>query len=319
LVAFSGLEPTLDSLPVGRRAVANVQLATETGIGLAGTQPGTSFAVRAENADSRVASVGAPATQFSPQSGSVAFPAEGRRPGGTELSFVGGGKVSNALRVNVRLPAFAQQRFAIYQEFESQLTVRLETSAPEPWLNSVLTIRSTDPARLRLANDRSASTTEESIQLHWRAGQLESSPFFAHAFSNGDGGAASAALELSMLIAGFGFESTQPQTLFSGSSLSLFPRRAFTAQVPLGFTGVLPIGYRQGLGPISIPLSVSDARLLEVPATLVVNPDLGFQGGTGAVIRPLARGVATVTLGTAPGFATIPLAQRQVQLTVVSP
>jgi hypothetical protein len=327
--------PIAEDLPVGSQATINFNIATEFGTFLFGPQPGTVIPLVLRNSDADIVRVNASIARFEPGIGSGNITVVALRPGTSEISLEADGRSSPPLRANVRLPRLVTRGLMLFENFEAFARFSVEQFAAPPADNSIVTVRSTNPAILRLARTSGSATSSESVDVVWRGQNRESESVVLHVFPGPDTdsqpgavvaglevslpGYDSATIPVSLARASFAFGSDTQLNLTVGDRRQVSVGPVFNVRPPDDFTSSIPGSYRPGFAAFTIPLRASDRQVIDAPNEVRINTNTPGTLGANVEIRATAPGTSQLTLGEAPGFALQPSLRDTVSVNVLLP
>lgn len=256
---------------------------------------------------------------FPPGTGSRETSIMGLSLGSTTVRLISGGKSSPPQDLLIRLPRLLSTSHLQPSQTRGTLGFGLETGAPGPRDNTLVTLRSLDPSRLLLQTSSSSAPGLPSITTIWGI----NSPAFSFRVDalSGEGmvevevsapGYETQTAKVYLIPLMIGFDaSSLPDSLTAGQTANL--NVAIRATIPpelsqLPNLSITTYEFRPGFDASSIPIEVDidDPSLLE----LTGDPPRIRNGYSAALqLKGLAPGSTTVRLRTPPGLASPPMSQ----------
>jgi hypothetical protein len=297
----------------------SVSLRSSNGSPTVGTRPGLEpirFELR--NSDPRVLGVQLQpsiAAAFPPGRSSVEAFVTGIGVGSGSVTPVAGTREGEPISLVVRLPRLASNPILMADNSQTQVTIQTEAGATTPNDNTIFSIRSLDPSRLRFQGENGGGGGLPEVNYIWPANRPSTSIRFESYAGEGSG-------EFEILLPGF--EPHRGSVHFAGSALvfanserdvllnvgadfqlalSAVPVVSSEARLIPNLEIKSPIEFRSGFEAASIPIQA----VVDNPSVVAVADPPARLGNTNRLpvqLKALAAGTATVRLETPPGFVT---------------
>ena len=254
-----------------------------------------------------------PATAFIQQGNlSVVFDVSGVAPGSTTLHASGGGLTATAATINVTSAStMTIGNDTVGKDLQVNHTLTLSAAAPPG--NLVITLTSSDPAKVLLSSNATTAGSA-SIQVTVNAGITQAS-FYVQALSGT--GTATITGSAPGYAPGTGTVTLEPSGFYI-SSPGDFSTNQLAANTNLSVcaSSLNPTTLnrdfqsttlRAGIAPVSVAMTSSNTAtgtIVNTPQSIGGNTSCTASGATGLQFHPLAVGNSTLTLTTPSGFAT---------------